>query len=99
MPSTLVGGHAGTRAFSPAAPVVVYGTGWCAATQMIRRHLERLGIPHRYVDLEHDPVAGAELRWWSGGRMSHPTVSIGGALLVEPTLDELDGALAEAGLV
>ena len=64
---------------------------------MIHRHLERLGIPHRYVDLEHDPVAGAELRWWSGGRMSHPTVSIGGALLVEPTLDELDGALAEAG--
>ena len=55
--------------------------------------------PHRYVDLEHDPVAGAELRWWSGGRMSHPTVSIGGVLLVEPTLKELDWALAEAGPV
>ncbi len=66
---------------------------------MIRRHLERLGIPHRYVDLEHDPVAAAGLRWWNGGRMSHPTVSIGGALLVEPTLKELDWALAEAGPV
>ena len=99
MLSTMVGGHARTRAFSPAAPVVVYGTGWCAATQMIRRHLERLGIPHRYVDLEHDPVAAAELRWRNGGRMSHPTVSIGGALLVEPTLDELEWGLAEAGLI
>jgi mycoredoxin len=81
-----------------AAPVVVYGTSWCAATQIIRRHLERLGIPYRYVDIELDPVAAAQLRWWSGGRLSHPTVSIGGAILIEPTLDELDAALAQTAL-
>jgi mycoredoxin len=79
--------------------VVVYGTAWCAATQLIRRHLERLGIPYRYVDLERDPVAAARLRWWNGGRVSHPTVTVGGVILVEPTLDELDAALAEAALI
>jgi len=96
----MAGDHEETRVFSPAAPPgVVYCTGWSAATQMLRRHLERLGVPHRYVDLEHDPVAAAELRWRNGGRMSHPAVSIGGTLLVEPTLDELELGLAEAGLV
>src|SRR5437016_11453948 len=52
MVRTLIDDHrAQARAFSPAAaPVVVYGTSWCAATQMIRRHLDRLGIPYRYVD-------------------------------------------------
>jgi mycoredoxin len=77
-------------------PVVVYGTSWCAATQLIRRYLERRGIPYRYVDLERDPAAAARLRWLNGGRLSHPAVAIGGSILVEPSLDELDWALAEA---
>ncbi len=82
-----------------AAPVVVYGTSWCAATQMIRRHLERLGVPYRYVDIERNRAGAAQVQWWNGGRASHPTVSIGGSILVEPTPDEVDWALAEAGLI
>ncbi len=82
-----------------AAPVVVYGTSWCAATQMIRRHLERLGVPYRYVDIERNPAGAAQVQWWNGGRASHPTVSIGGSILVEPTLEEVDWALAQAGLI
>jgi mycoredoxin len=74
--------------------VVVYGTDWCAATQMIRRHLQRRRIPYRYVDLEGDPRAAAQVRWWTGGAVKHPTVHIDGAVLVEPKLDELEWALA-----
>ena len=81
------------------APVTVYGTRWCAQSQMVRRHLDRLGIPYRYVDLETDPEAAAEVRWLTGGYVSHPTVSIGGDVLVEPTLGELDWALERAGLI
>jgi mycoredoxin len=66
---------------------------------MVRRHLDRLGIPYRYVDLETDPEAAAEVRWLTGGYVSHPTVSIGGDVLVEPTLGELDWALERAGLI
>ena len=82
----------------PEIPIVVYGTRWCAASQMVRRYLERLGLPYRYVDLETDPQAAAQLRWWTGGYASHPTVYIGGEILVEPTVGELDWALRRSGL-
>jgi mycoredoxin len=81
------------------APVTVYGTRWCAASQMVRRHLDRLGVPYRYVDLEVDPAAAAQVRWLTGGYLSHPTVSVAGEVLVEPSMAELDWALERAGLI
>src|SRR3977135_2256154 len=80
------------------APVTVYGTRWCAMSQMVRRHLDRLGIPYRYIDLETDPEAAAQVRWLTGGYLSHPTVSVAGEVLVEPNIAELDCALGRAGL-
>lgn len=81
----------------PAVPVVVYGTRWCAQTQMLRRYLERLGVPYEYVDLEQNPAATQQLRWWTGGYASHPTIYIGGEILVEPTVNELEWALSRRG--
>ncbi len=81
------------------APVVVYGTGWCAATQMVRRYLDRMGIPYVYRDIEADAAAANQVRWWTGGYASHPTLQIGGQILVEPTTQELRWALAQEGLV
>ncbi len=87
------------RPYAPAdIPVVVYGTRWCAATQMVRRYLERVGLPYRYVDLDMDPRAARQLRWWTGGTVSHPTVYLNGEVLVEPTLRELDWAITRQGL-
>jgi mycoredoxin len=88
----------GRRAAPPQVPVIVYGTRWCAATQMVRRQLERAGVPYEYVDLELHPDAAARLRWLTGGYASHPTVYVGGEVLVEPTMSELDSALARSGL-
>jgi mycoredoxin len=79
-------------------PVTVYGTGWCAATQMARRYLDRLGVLYTYRDMEDDPAATAQVKWWTGGYASHPTVQIGGQILVEPSLEELRWALAQEGL-
>ena len=81
------------------APVTVYGTRLCAMSQMVRRHLDRLGIPYRYVDLETDPEAAAQVRWLTGGYLSHPTVIVAGEVLVEPNISELDWALERAGLI
>jgi mycoredoxin len=77
------------------APVTVYGTRWCAMSQMVRRHLDRLGIPYRYVDLEADPEAAAQVRWLTGGYLRHPTVIVDGVVLVEPTIRELDAVLGD----
>ncbi len=81
------------------APVVVYGTQWCAATQMVRRRLDRLGIPYVYRDMDDEPSAAAQVRWWTGGYASHPTLQIGGQILVEPSTQELQWALAREGLI
>ncbi len=80
------------------APVTVYGTRWCAATQMVRRYLDRLGIRYAYRDMDADPAAKDQVKWWTGGYASHPTVQIGGDILVEPTTSELQSALLEHGL-
>lgn len=80
-------------------PVVVYGTGWCAASQMVRRYLDRLGVPYVYRDMEYDLSAAQQVRRWTGGSLSHPTVQVGGQILVEPSLDELDWALSRVGIV
>ncbi len=88
----------GRRFAPPGIPVIVYGTSWCAQTMMIRRYLERMGVPYRYVDLEMDPGAVSQLRWWTGGYASHPTLYVGGEVLVEPTLGEVEWALARSGI-
>jgi mycoredoxin len=74
-------------------PVTVYGTNWCGQTQWVRRFLQKAGVPYRYVDLERDPEAVARLRWLTGGTASHPTVAIGGTVLVEPSIEELADVL------
>ncbi len=87
-------------AITDATPsVVVYGTGWCAATQRVRRYLDRLGVPYTYRDMERDPAATSRVQWWTGGYASHPTIQIGGDILVEPGLDELDATLVRNGLI
>ncbi len=80
-------------------PVAVYGTSWCAATQVVRRYLDRHSIPYIYRDMESDPRAASQVRWWTGGNASHPTLQIGGDILVEPSTIELQTALAENGLI
>ncbi len=81
------------------APVIVYGTGWCAATQMVRRYLDRMGIPYVFRDMDADPRAAAQVKWWTGGYASHPTLQIGGQILVEPSMQELQWALSQEGLL
>jgi mycoredoxin len=88
----------GRRVPPPDIPVVVYGTRWCAATQQVRRQLERLGVPYEYVDLDQHPEAANQLRWWTGGSANHPTVYVGGEVLVEPSPRELNWALARSGV-
>jgi len=38
----------------------------------------------------------AQIRWLTGGSVSHPIVTVGGRVLVEPDLDELEWGLLRA---
>lgn len=69
--------------------IEIYGRRWCAHTQMIRRMLERHGIPYTYHDMDHDPNAAARVRWWTGYDVN-PVVVAGGRVLVEPSLDQVE---------
>ncbi len=80
-------------------PVVVYGTSWCAQSQKVRRYLDRLGVPFQFRDMDYDPEATRRVQWWTGGYASHPTVQVGGQVLVEPSLNELDWALSRNGIL
>lgn len=88
----------GRRSAPVAAPVVVYGRRWCALSQMARRHLDRLGIPYDYVDLDASPEAEARLQWLTGRRVHTPVVYVAGELLVQPAINEIDWALRRSGL-
>ena len=77
--------------------IKVYGTRWCAATQMVRRYMDRVGINYSYHDIESDPGAADQVRWWTGGSTSHPTVQIGGQILVEPSTSEVEWVLRQQG--
>ena len=55
-------------------------------------------MPYEYIDLDLHPEAVNQLRWWTGGSASHPTVYVGGEVLIEPNARELQSALARSGL-
>jgi mycoredoxin len=78
--------------------VIVFGTDWCAGTQMVRRYLDRLGIAYSYQDMDADPEAESRVRWWTGGDASHPTMLVGSDILIEPNLAEIQSALVKNGL-
>jgi mycoredoxin len=73
--------------------ITVYGRPGCAMAQMLRRWLDRRGIPYRYVDVDRDPGMRSRLAWLTGGRVRSPTVAIDGEVLVQPTMEELEWAL------
>jgi mycoredoxin len=77
--------------YSP-RPLQLYGRRWCAHTQMLRRYLDRLEVPYIYHDMDREPAALAQVRWWTGMDVN-PVLYIDGMILVEPSLGEVNQAL------
>ncbi len=74
--------------------VDIYGMSWCAKTQMVRRFFDRKGIQYTYLDLEKNEDSEGKLRWITGGYLNHPTVVIDGQALIEPSISDLEMAVA-----
>ncbi len=77
----------------------VYGTDWCEDTTITRQHLDELGIPYRYINIEQELDAATWVKQMNHGKQKTPTVDINGQLLVEPDNSELDEALRSNGLL
>ena len=79
--------------------LIVYGADWCGVTRNTLAHLDEVGAPYRYVDVEADPDAAAWVRDQNDGMEIKPTIRIGELVLTAPADDELDQALRERGLL
>ena len=69
--------------------IVLYGTSWCAGTQLLRRYLRRIEVAFEEKDLESTPGAEEELRSLNNGQANHPALLIDGRLYSEPPLEKL----------
>jgi glutaredoxin len=85
-----------------APPILVLGRDTCEDTTRSRAHLTARGIPFSYRNHELDPGADALIRAHNSGRLVTPTILLGdpvrpSRVLVEPSNDDLDAAIADAG--
>ena len=81
--------------------ITVYGADWCEDTSRSLRHLRRLGIAHRYLNVDEDLDALTRAAAFNGGSRRTPTIDlgVGGPPLVEPDNDALTGALVELDML
>jgi glutaredoxin len=79
------------------ADITMYGADWCGDCRRAKRLLERLGLPYRYIDIEHDAEMTEEARRLGRSRRIPVIVLPDDRILVEPSDQELESALAEAG--
>ena len=79
--------------------MIVYGADWCHVTQEKLAHLDEVGAPYHYVDVEADPDAAAWVRDQNNGMEIKPTIRIGEVVLTAPADGELDRVLRERGLL
>ena len=57
--------------------VSVYGANWCEDTRRSLRHLRRLGVAHRYVNIDEDLDALARAKALNDGGRRTPTIDLG----------------------
>ncbi len=74
-------------------PITMYSTTWCGYCRRLKRQLAEVGIEVQEVDIDEQPHLGAQIEAKTGGFRVVPTVQINGALLVNPTVFEVQAAL------
>ena len=77
--------------------IIVYGADWCEDTQRSMRHLRRVAVKYRYINIDEDLDGLERATALNAGRRRTPVVDMDGSVLVEPTNDTLTAALIERG--
>jgi ribosomal protein S18 acetylase RimI-like enzyme len=85
---------------STKAHVKLYGSNECHKTLAYKRHLEELGVDHKFLDVQVDAVAAEDLRsYYADRRLNYPTIAIGERRLRNPPLLELEKELRRSGVL
>lgn len=78
-------------------PIIMYARErFCPDVTRARMRLEELGYDWTEYDVEADENRKAEMMAITG-RQNVPTLIIGKRILIEPSVEELDNALVQAG--
>ena len=75
--------------------ITVYATSWCGDCHRARKVLDRHRAGYRWIDIEQDPDAAAEVIRINHGMRTVPTILFpDGSVLIEPSDGELESKLA-----
>ena len=78
--------------------IIVYGAEWCSMTKRSLKLLDESNVEYDYIDIEKDAAAAARVREHNpDGKERKPTIEIGDQVLIEPSNQELRGALETNG--
>jgi glutaredoxin len=83
----------------PPPVVTVFGAAWCEDTSRTRRFLRRLGVAHRYYDVDLDFDALERATMLNQGVRRTPVVLLAEQVLVEPSNDALARTVVHEGLL
>ena len=75
--------------------MIVYWRPGCGFCTRLLRDLAELGVAHQRVNIYQDPDGAAFVRGVAGGNETVPTVRVGEVALINPTVDDVVGQLAE----
>ena len=78
--------------------VTMYSTPWCGYCRRLKRQFEESGIAYREIDVDATPGYDERIIEASGGYRTVPTVEVGDRMLVNPTIREVEEALATASV-
>lgn len=71
--------------------IVMYTTAWCPDCRRAKFFMKRKEIPFLEIDVNEDKQAEAFVKKLNNGNRSVPTIILpGGAILVEPSTEELE---------
>ena len=76
--------------------IKLYTTWWCGHCYRLKFQLRRAHIDFEEIDVEKHPDISRRIEAQTGGLRVVPTVAVGDALLVNPTVAEVSAAIQDA---
>jgi glutaredoxin len=77
--------------------ITVFGADWCEDTRRTLRHLRRLSVAHRYLNIDEDLAALERALVLNRGVRRTPIIELGSRVIVEPSNESITEALIDAG--